>query len=182
MLTTALSILLSSTPAIYKLFTSEDKSEATKELTKSVIATAAKEFGVELNSKDDLLNEITKNPEAVIKLKEIDTAYALRIQELKLEDKKLDYNHENTQEGFKTEKWKSDNEYGSKFARLLRPGMTAYLILVVTLLAICDGNIGSFNIKEVWVTLFTSLCLTSVGGYFVLRTYEKRTGSSNWIK
>ena len=180
MFATALSILLSSAPALYKLFTSDDKSEATKELTTSVVKTAAKEFGVSLSSKEDLLNEITKNSDAVIKLKELDNAFYLRIEELKLEDKKLDFDNEQKQEENRTERWKSDNSADSRFAKLLRPGLTAYLVLIVTILAILDGNVGSFTIKEVWVSLFTLLCSSSVGGYFVLRTYEKRTGTSVW--
>ncbi len=180
MFTTALSILLSSAPALYKLFTSDDKSDAVKELTTNVVKTAATKLGVTLNTKEDLLQEIAKNPNAVIKIKELDNHYALRIEELKLESKKLDYENEQNQEGNITERWKSDNSADSRFAKLLRPALTAYLVLIVTILAILDGNVGSFTIKEVWVSLFTLLCSTSVGGYFVLRTYEKRTSTSVW--
>lgn len=180
MLTTALSILLSVAPSLYKLFTSDDKSEAVKDLTKNVVTTAAKEFGVELNSKDDLLAEIIKNPDAVLKLKELDNQYALKIEELKIEDKKLDYENEQKQEENRTDRWKSDNSTDSRFAKLLRPGLTAYLVFVVTLLAILDGNFQGFNVKQIWVELFTYLCSSTVGGYFVLRTYEKRTGTSIW--
>ena len=180
MFATALSILLSSAPALYKLFTSDDKSEATKELTKSVVESAAKEFGVSLSSKEDFLSEITKNPVAVLKLKELENQFAIRIEELQLENKKLDFDNEQKQEENRTERWKSDNSADSRFAKLLRPGLTAYLVLIVTILAILDGNVGSFTIKEVWVSLFTLLCSSSVGGYFVLRTYEKRTGTSVW--
>ena len=182
MFETALSILLSSAPALYKLFTSDDKSDAVKELTTNVVTTAAKELGVPLNTKEDLLQEITKNPDAVIKLKELDNQYALRIEELKLESKKLDYQNDQKQEENVTTRWQSDNSADSRFAKLLRPVLTAYLILVVTLLAILDGNLGSFTIKENWVELFTTLCITTVSGYFVLRTYEKRTGTSVWKK
>lgn len=180
MFETAFSILLSAAPSLYKLFTSDDKNDAVKELTTNVVTTAAKELGVPLNTKEDLLQEITKNPDAVIKLKELDNQYALRIEELKLESKKLDYENEQNQEGNVTTRWQSDNNADSRFAKLLRPGLTAYLILVVTLLAIIDGNIGSFSIKTQWVELFSYLCTTTVGGYFVLRTYEKRTGTSVW--
>jgi len=180
MFATALSILLSSAPALYKLFTSDDKSEATKELTMNVVKTAATKLGVPLNTKEDLLQEIAKNPDVVVKLKELENHYALEVEELKLEDKKLDFDNEQKQEENRTERWKSDNSADSRFAKLLRPGLTAYLVLIVTILAILDGNVGSFTIKEVWVSLFTLLCSSSVGGYFVLRTYEKRTGTSVW--
>lgn len=180
MFATALSILLSSAPALYKLFTSDDKSEATKELTMNVVKTAATKLGVPLNTKEDLLQEIAKNPDVVVKLKELENHYALRIEELKLEDKKLDYENEQKEEDSKTKRWESDNNSDSRFAKLLRPAITVYCLLIVTILAVCDGNVGSFTIKEVWTTLFVALCLTTINGYFVLRTYEKRTGTSVW--
>lgn len=180
MLSLGLQLLLAAAPNIYKLFTSDDKTEAVKDLTKNVIQNVGKEFGVDFESKDDVAKYLEKNPEAVIKLKELENQYALRIEELKLEDKKLDYEYEQKQEENRTERWKSDNSADSRFAKLLRPGLTVYCILVVTVLAILDGNVGSFNIKEVWTTLFVALCLTTVNGYFVLRTYEKRTGTSIW--
>lgn len=175
-----LSLLLSAAPAIYKLFTSDDKSEAVKDLTKNVIQTAGKQFGVDFETKDDVLKYVEKNPEAVIKLKELENQYALRIEELKFESKKLDYDQEQQKEANITDRWKSDNSADSRFAKLLRPILTAYLIIVVTLLSLFDGNIGSFTIKPNWVELFTTLCITTVSGYFVLRTYEKATGTSVW--
>jgi hypothetical protein len=180
MFSLGLQLLLAAAPGIYKLFTSDDKSEAVKDLTKDVLKTAGEKLGINIDSKDDLTKHLETNPESVIKLKQMEYDYSVKIQNLTLEDKKLDFEHENTQEGFKTEKWKSDNQHGSNFAKLLRPGLTVYLVFIVTILAIADGNFGEFSIKEVWVTLFTSLALTAVGGYFVLRTYEKRTGTSKW--
>jgi len=52
MVTTALSLLLSSAPSIYKLFTSDDKTGAVKDLTATVVKGAAKEFGINLESKE----------------------------------------------------------------------------------------------------------------------------------
>ncbi|BAK73750.1 MAG: hypothetical protein AB7U51_04265 [Arcobacter sp.] len=180
MLSLGLQLLLAAAPNIYKLFTSDDKTEAVKDLTKNVIQNVGKEFGVDFESKDDVVKYVEQNPETVVKLKELETQYAIRIEELKLEDKKLDYANEQKQEENITERWKSDNSADSRFAKLLRPVLTAYLVAIVTLLAIFDGNIGNFTIKEHWVELFTTLCITTVSGYFVLRSYEKRTGTSIW--
>lgn len=182
MLELGLSLLLNAAPSIYKLFTSDDKTEAVKDLTKNVLTGASNLIGVDLKTKDDLVKHLGENPELVITLKKIDNEYAMKIEELKLESKKLDYENEQKQEENRTKRWESDNNSDSRFAKLLRPVLTAYLVLIVTILAILDGNIEGFNIKDVWVTLFTSLCLTAVGGYFVLRTYEKRTGTSVWKK
>lgn len=180
MLSLGLQLLLAAAPGIYKLFTSDDKSEAIKDLTKNVVNTAGEKLGIDFKDKDDLVKHIQENPQTIIELKKLEHDYSISIEKLKLEDKKLDYEHENTQEQNRTERWKSDNSADSRFAKLLRPGLTAYLVLVVTILAILDGNVGSFQIKEVWVSLFATLCGTAVGGYFVLRTYEKRTGTSVW--
>ncbi len=182
MLELGLSLLLNAAPSIYKLFASDDKTEAAKDLTKNVLTNATDLIGVKVDTKDDLVKHLGENPELVVALKKLDNEYALRIEELKLEDKKLDYENAQNQEENVTERWKSDNTGDSRFAKLLRPALTAYLVLVVTVLAILDGNIEGFNIKDVWVTLFTSLCMTAVGGYWVLRTYEKRTGTSKWSR
>lgn len=175
-----LNLLLNAAPSIYKLFNSDDKSTAVKELTSSVVKSAAGSLGIELNDKKELIDHLENNPEVVVQLKELEYKYSLDIQKLELEDKKLDYEQEVKQEENRTNRWQSDNSTDSRFAKLIRPGLTAYLVFVVTLLAVFDGNVGSFTIKEVWVTLFTSLCITSVSGYFVLRTYEKRTNTSVW--
>ncbi len=182
MLGLGLNLLLNAAPSIYKLFTSDDKTEAVKDLTKNVLTSASNLIGVNVETKDDLVKHLGENPELIIALKKLDNEYAIRIEELKLEDKKLDYENGQKQEENVTTRWQSDNNADSRFAKLLRPALTAYLVLIITILAILDGNVGAFEIKEVWVTLFTSLCMTAVGGYFVLRTYEKRTGTSKWSR
>ncbi len=182
MFSLGLSLLLGAAPALYKLFTSDDKSEAAHELTSKVLEGASDLIGVDLKTKDDLVKHLGENPELVIALKKLDNEYALRIEELKLENKKLELEHEQKQEENITSRWQSDNSADGRFAKLLRPILTAYLVLVVTLLALFDGNIGAFTIKNIWVELFTTLCITTVSGYFILRTYEKRTGTSVWKK
>ena len=180
MLGIGLSLLLNAAPSIYKLFTSDDKTEAVKDLTKNVLTSASNLIGVKVETKDDLVKQLGENPELVIVLKKIDNEFAIKIEELKLESKKLDYENEKNQEENITERWKSDNSADSRFAKLLRPGLTAYLIIVATIFAIIDGNMASFNIKTQWIELFTYLCTTTIGGYFILRTFEKRTGTSVW--
>lgn len=182
MLGIGLSLLLNAAPSIYKLFTSDDKTEAVKDLTKNVLTSATNLIGVKVETKDDLVKQLGEKPELVIVLKKIDNEFAIKIEELKLESKKLDYENEKNQEENITERWKSDNSADSRFAKLLRPGLTAYLIIVATIFAIIDGNMASFNIKTQWIELFSYLCTTTIGGYFILRTFEKRTGTSVWKK
>lgn len=170
-----LTALLAAAPSIYKLFTSDDKDEAVKDLTGQVVKSAADALGIKATKKEDILEHISVNPEAVYKLKKSEQDFELRIKELDL--KELEIKEQNV-----TDRWKSDNNSDSRFAKLLRPGITAFLVFVITILALLDGNAGEFTIKEHWVTLFTSLTLTAVGGYFTLRTFEKKSGTSNWKK
>ncbi len=170
-----LTALLAAAPSIYKLFTSDDKDEAIKDLTGQVVKGAADALGIQATNKDEIINHISQNPEAIYKLKKLEQDFELRIKELDL--KELEIKEQNV-----TDRWKSDNNSDSRFAKLLRPGITAFLVFIITILALLDGNVGEFTIKEHWVTLFTSLTLTAVGGYFTLRTFEKKSGTSNWKK
>jgi hypothetical protein len=175
-----LTALLAAVPSIYKLFTSDDKDEAVKKITGQVVQSAAAALGIETTRKEDIVKHLEQNPDDVYKLKKLDNDFELRIKELDLKELELNLNHEQKQEENITNRWTSDNDKGSKFAKLLRPGLTAFLVFMVTVLALLDGNVGEFAIKTHWATLFTSLTLTSVGGYFTLRTYEKRTNTSKW--
>lgn len=130
--------------------------------------------GIDLNKKHP--KDLT--PEEIEKI----NSFKLEIE--KLDFKKLQLQYENEQKGEQqiTDRWKSDNSSDSRIAKLTRPLLVIYLVLAVTLMAILDGNVSSFSIKEHWVTLFTSLSLTALGGYFTLRTYEKRTNTNGWKK
>lgn len=127
--------------------------------------------GIDLTKK-----ELT--PAEIQKIKD----HELAIMQLDFEKLKLEIEDRQKQEQEITKRWESDNSAGSTFAKLIRPALVAYLVIVVTILAIIDGNVGEFTIKDVWVTLFTSLTITAISGYFVLRSYEKRTGTSKWNK
>ena len=100
----------------------------------------------------------------------------VRIRELDFKELELEYNQRNTEEVEKTKRWESDNKSEGSFNKNVRPSLVVYLVFICTVLAVFDGNIGSFDVEDSWVTLFTSLTITAVGGYFTLRTYEKRTG------
>jgi hypothetical protein len=138
--------------------------------------------GIDLESKELTTEDKQKIMDSQIEIMKIDFEKLKLDSESQIKNKELDYSQENKQEENITNRWNFDSNSDSRFAKLLRPVLTAYLIIIVTILAIIDGNVGSFTIKEVWVELFTILCLTAVNGYFVLRTYEKRTGTSVWKK
>jgi cation transport ATPase len=106
--------------------------------------------------------------------------HELELNKLDFEKLKLEYDQRNKEEAEKTKRWESDNNSSSTFAKLVRPGVLVYLIIIISLMAFADGNISSFKIKDHWVSLFTNLTITVVGGYFTLRTYEKRTKTNKW--
>jgi len=76
-----------------------------------------------------------------------------------------------------TKRWESDNK-GSWLARNVRPLSLVYLLIIISVLAITDGNVGEFSIKDNWVSLFTVLAVTAFTAYFGGRTYEKYKGVS----
>jgi hypothetical protein len=38
-----------------------------------------------------------------------------------------------------------------------------------------DGNVGEFSINNAYLSIYNSLLITVVGGYFAVRTIDKRT-------
>lgn len=161
--------LISAIPSIIKLFDSDEREEGVKDLTTIAISKASEALGIPFGSKDELINHLNDNPEVVYKLKQLEyDTKELMLKYKLLENKEI------------SERWKSDNKSGSGFARLIRPLIVTYLIFISTVLAILDGNISDFTVKAVWADLFVLLCITAVGGYFALRTYEKKTKSNKW--
>jgi len=79
--------IISALPAIAKLFDKDERGEGVRELTGTVLNEASKSLGVDFRSKDTLISHLNSNPDAVIKMKEIDTAYEIRIAELKIQDR-----------------------------------------------------------------------------------------------
>jgi len=76
-----------------------------------------------------------------------------------------------------TKRWVSDNEHF--LTRLVRPLVLIYLLLVLTIMAFMDGNIGNFHIATAYIPLFQALAVTAVGGYFVVRTFDKHSNNKH---
>lgn len=76
-----------------------------------------------------------------------------------------------------TKRLEADMKSDSKLAKNVRPGALIFLLAVVALLALTDGNIKFdgyvFNIKTEYITLFRSLLMTAFGFYFGGRSLEK---------
>lgn len=132
-----------------------------------------KTTGIDLSKKKSLAEITPEEQKAILDAE-------LEIRQLDFATLQLELDARQKEETEKTKRWESDNNSDSRIAKLVRPLTMIYLIIVCTLLAILDKNISGFEIQAHWVTLFTTLTITVVGGYFTLRTYEKRTGTSTW--
>lgn len=78
-----------------------------------------------------------------------------------------------------TSRHTSDMTSDDVWSKRIRPMSLAFLLAVVSVLAITDGNISwgeySFEIQEEYVDLFRSLLMTAFGFYFGGRSLEKIT-------
>ena len=63
----------------------------------------------------------------------------------------------------------------SKLTKAVRPAAVVWVIALNTLVILADGNLGAFEIKEVWVPLITTLSVTIIGFFFTSRGVEKTT-------
>jgi len=58
-------------------------------------------------------------------------------------------------------------------AKKVRPYSLIYLLVVVSILSVIDGNLLSFTVKDVYIELFQALLMLVFGAYYGGRTIEK---------
>lgn len=93
--------------------------------------------------------------------------------EHELEMYKLESTFEAVQEQEQTKRVQSDNEHA--VTRLVRPLLVAYSVFLFTVLMVLDGNIGEFTIRASYIPVVEMLLMTTVGGYFIVRTFDKHS-------
>lgn len=76
-----------------------------------------------------------------------------------------------------TERHKTDMQSDNKLSKNIRPLLLIYTTLVISVLALTDGNIGEFQIKEAYITLFESVWTLQIIWHFGGRSLEKAGGS-----
>ncbi len=78
-----------------------------------------------------------------------------------------------------TKRLESDMKSDSWLAKNVRPGSLVFLLIVVTVLALTDGNLSwgewSFDIGASYVSLYENLLLTAFAFYYGGRSLEKAT-------
>lgn len=55
----------------------------------------------------------------------------------------------------------------------LRPGIIIWLTLFMCTLALLDGNVGEFTVKESYITLLEAILVVTYGSFFIGRSVEK---------
>ena len=78
-------------------------------------------------------------------------------------------------QGELTERLKADMTSDSWLSKNVRPMTLVFLLGAITILAITDGNIGSFTIRQEYITLFQGLLTMAFAFYFGSRGIEKVT-------
>lgn len=71
-------------------------------------------------------------------------------------------------------RWASDMASKSWLSRNVRPLVLVWAVLIFTILLFTDGNLGEFSVQPAYLPIFQTLLLTIIGGYFALRSVDKR--------
>lgn len=73
-----------------------------------------------------------------------------------------------------SKRWQADMQTDSWLSKNIRPLTLLAVLVVFFFMLLTDGNIGDFKINEGYLPIYNSLLITVVGGYFVVRSFDKR--------
>lgn len=71
-------------------------------------------------------------------------------------------------------RWVADAASKSWLSRNVRPLVLVWSVVIFTILLFTDGNLGEFTVQPAYLPIFQTLLLTIIGGYFALRSVDKR--------
>ena len=95
--------------------------------------------------------------------------------EQKMEYEKLQNDFLIQQEQQVSDRWKYDMSSDSWLSKNVRPLTVSALILFLFLLIFLDALEIKFIVKESWISLYETILITAIGGYFVVRSVDKKT-------
>ena len=72
-----------------------------------------------------------------------------------------------------TSRHAADMQSDSWLSKNIRPLLTIFSLILYTVFALSDGNIGEFNIANQYVDLLGQIVIMSLGFYFTSRGIEK---------
>ena len=71
-------------------------------------------------------------------------------------------------------RWEADSKSDSFLSKNIRPLLALWSAILLTIMMFTDGNIGQFKIQPAYLPIYQSICITIIGGYFALRTIDKK--------
>ena len=95
--------------------------------------------------------------------------------EQKMEYEKLQNDFIIQQEQQVSDRWKYDMSSDSWLSKNVRPLTVSALILFLFVLIFLDALEIEFIVKESWISLYETILITAIGGYFVVRSVDKKT-------
>ncbi|WP_294963796.1 hypothetical protein [Sulfurimonas sp.] len=124
---------------------------------------------------DDLITSDEERAEKENEKLKTNLNHNLEMAKLGIEDKKLDYGLVENETNNITERWVSDNS-GNFLTKSVRPLTLIYMIVILSIMAFMDGNIGEFKINQAYIQLFQGLAMTVFVAFFGGKTIERIKG------
>lgn len=72
-----------------------------------------------------------------------------------------------------TQRWQADVSSKSWLSRNVRPGIVALLTLFFLAFILIDTFSVEFEIRDIWIKIYETILMTTIGGYFVIRSVDK---------
>lgn len=72
-----------------------------------------------------------------------------------------------------TKRWEADVSGKSWLSQNIRPLIVGVLVLFLVVFILLDTLAVKYEIREVWVRMYETILMTSIGGYFVVRSIDK---------
>jgi uncharacterized protein YjbJ (UPF0337 family) len=124
---------------------------------------------------DDLITSDEERAEKENEKLKTNLSHKVEMAKLGIEDKKLDYGLVQNEMNNVTDRWISDNS-GNFLTKSVRPLTLIYMIIVLSVMAFMDGNIGNFKINPAYIQLFQGLTMTVFVAFFGGKTIERIKG------
>lgn len=78
------------------------------------------------------------------------------------------------QEAEISDRWKHDMSSDSWLSKNVRPLTLVSLLVFLFVMIFLDAMEIKFSIRESWISLYETILVTAIGGYFVVRSVEKK--------
>jgi hypothetical protein len=72
-----------------------------------------------------------------------------------------------------SDRWKYDTSTNSWLAKNVRPLVLLSLIVFLYLFIILDSMEIKYEVKGAWISIYETVLITTIGGYFVVRSIDK---------